>query len=67
MKKGGANRFKLPPEAVAEKLVHAVESRSPRPNYYVTTPTHIMGLVRRILPRRQLDWFLATASDKEVK
>ena len=29
--------------------------------YYVTTPTHLMGLARRILPTRALDWLVARA------
>ena len=37
MEKGGKQFFKLPPEAVAKKLVHAVESRHPRRRYYVMT------------------------------
>ncbi|MBO9428862.1 SDR family oxidoreductase [Sulfitobacter sp. R18_1] len=53
---GKKDRFELPPEAVVEKLVHAVESPRPRPRYFVTTPTHIGGVLRRILPTRALDW-----------
>ena len=56
------NRFELPPEAVVKKLVHALESPRPRPRYYVTTPTHIMGTARRILPTRALDWLADRAS-----
>ena len=52
----GPDRFELPPEAVLKKLVHAVESPRPRPRYFVTTPTHIAGILRRILPTRALDW-----------
>lgn len=51
--------FELSPSAVTSKLVHALESRRPRPRYYVTTPTHAMGVARRILPTRALDWILA--------
>jgi NAD(P)-dependent dehydrogenase (short-subunit alcohol dehydrogenase family) len=51
--------FELGPEAVTAKLVHALESRRPRARYYVTTPTHIMGLARRVLPTRMLDWLIA--------
>ena len=59
MEKGGKQFFKLPPEAVAKKLVHAVESRRPRRRYYVTTPTYIVAAARRILPTSALDWFAA--------
>lgn len=55
----GPDTFELPPEAVIQKLVHALESPRPRPRYYVTTPTYISGILRRILPTRALDWVLA--------
>ena len=62
--KGGSGRFKLGPEAVLEKLVHAVENVNPRARYYVTTPTTIMAIARRILPQRFLDTLLNKASDQ---
>lgn len=55
----GPDTFELPPEAVVRKLIHALESPRPRPRYYVTTPTYISGILRRILPTRALDWVLA--------
>ena len=55
----GPDKFELPPEAVVKKLIHAVESRRPRPRYYVTTPTHIAGILRRLLPTRALDWIFS--------
>jgi NAD(P)-dependent dehydrogenase (short-subunit alcohol dehydrogenase family) len=51
--------FELGPEAVTAKLIHAVEARRPRARYYVTTPTYLMGVARRILPTRALDWLIA--------
>ncbi|PVA10927.1 short-chain dehydrogenase [Pelagivirga sediminicola] len=57
----GPDRFELPPSAVTSKLVHAVEARRPRARYYVTVPTHAMGIARRILPARALDWILSRA------
>ncbi|MDO7736871.1 MAG: short-chain dehydrogenase, partial [Planktomarina temperata] len=33
-------------------------SAKPKPRYYVTTPTYVMGFLRRILPTRALDWLL---------
>jgi len=62
--KGGSNRFKLPPEAVLQKLVHALESPRPKAHYYVTTPTHLMGLARRIMPQRLMDHFVDRMSDQ---
>ncbi len=55
MEEGGQQTFKLPPDAVVAKLVHALESRSPRPRYYVTWPTYAVGFLRRLLPTRALD------------
>lgn len=55
----GPDTFELPPEAVVKKLVHAVESPRPRPRYFVTTPTYIMAVLRRVLPTRALDAVLS--------
>jgi NAD(P)-dependent dehydrogenase (short-subunit alcohol dehydrogenase family) len=52
---GGSQTFKLGPEAVALKLVHALESRSPKRRYYVTVPSYAAALLRRLLPARALD------------
>ncbi|WP_138934580.1 SDR family oxidoreductase [Roseovarius arcticus] len=57
----GPDTFELPPVAVTKKLIHAVEARRPRARYYVTVPTHAMGIARRILPTRALDWVLSKA------
>lgn len=51
----GPDRFELPPSAVTAKLIHALEARRPAPRYYVTTPTYIAGILRRILPTRLSD------------
>ena len=58
MRAGGTQRFKLPPEAVAAKLVHAVESPAPKARYYVRVPTYIAAAMRRALPTPLLDRFL---------
>ena len=52
---GGASRFKLPPEAVARRLIHALESPRPKIRYFVTTPTYVAALFKRVLPDRALD------------
>ena len=62
--KGGNARFKLPPEAVLAKLVHALESPRPKAHYYVTVPTHVMGLARRFLPQGLMDRFVNRMSDQ---
>jgi NAD(P)-dependent dehydrogenase (short-subunit alcohol dehydrogenase family) len=51
--------FELEPEAVTAKLIRALEDPRPKPRYYVTTPTHLMGILRRILSTRALDWLIA--------
>ena len=55
----GPDRFELPASAVTDKLAHAVEARRPRPRYYVTTPTYIAGILRRILPTNATDRILS--------
>jgi len=65
MERGGAGRFKLPPEAVVDRLIHAVESDRPKPYYSVTVPTYVMDVVRRLLPGRALVGFLRRVSDRE--
>lgn len=56
LKQGGASTFKLEPEAVFKKLVHAVESSRPKARYYVTVPTYVAAAAKRILPNRVADW-----------
>lgn len=50
--------FTLPPEAVLKKVVHALESRRPRPRYYVTFPTYLFGALKRLLSTSALDRIL---------
>jgi hypothetical protein len=54
----GPDAFELPPAAVTAKLIRALETPTPRPRYYVTTPTYIAGTLKRILPTGVLDWVL---------
>jgi NAD(P)-dependent dehydrogenase (short-subunit alcohol dehydrogenase family) len=62
--KGGNTSFKLPASAVLDKLVRALERKNPRAHYYVTTPTWIVAIARRILPQTVLDRFLNWISDQ---
>jgi NAD(P)-dependent dehydrogenase (short-subunit alcohol dehydrogenase family) len=57
--------FTLPGDAVLKKVVHALESRRPKPRYYVTVPTHALGFLRRVLSTRWLDIVLKGASNGE--
>ena len=55
MEQGGQTTFKLPPEAVVKKLIHALEAKRPKARYYVTFPTYAAGFLRRVLPTAALD------------
>jgi NAD(P)-dependent dehydrogenase (short-subunit alcohol dehydrogenase family) len=47
--------FELSCEATTKKLIHALEHPRPRARYYVTTPTYMIGTLKRLLPTRMLD------------
>ena len=51
----GPDTFELPASAVTKKLIHAATAKRPKPRYYVTFPTYLMGVLRRILSTRWLD------------
>jgi hypothetical protein len=51
--------YALGPEAVLEKLVHAVESPRPRPHYYVTRAAYMLGWARRLFSARVMDRLIA--------
>jgi NAD(P)-dependent dehydrogenase (short-subunit alcohol dehydrogenase family) len=55
--------FTLPPEAVLEKVIHALEARRPRIRYPVTFPTHLFTWLRRLLTGRMLDGVLRRVSN----
>jgi NAD(P)-dependent dehydrogenase (short-subunit alcohol dehydrogenase family) len=59
MEDGGQMAFKLEPEAVCRRLVHALEAKRPKTRYYVTVPTFVGAYMRRILPTRALDFVAA--------
>jgi NAD(P)-dependent dehydrogenase (short-subunit alcohol dehydrogenase family) len=63
-KEGPAAPFTLPPEAVLEKVIHALESDNPKPRYHVTFPTHLFALLRRLLGSRAMDRVLLRVSGK---
>ncbi len=56
---GQKDRFELAPSAVTRKLIHALESPRPHPRYFVTTPTYVANLIRRLLPTRLSDMILS--------
>jgi NAD(P)-dependent dehydrogenase (short-subunit alcohol dehydrogenase family) len=63
LERGGTTKFKLPSSAVLEKLILALERVRPRAHYFVTTPTWLVAIGRRILPQRIFDNFLNRISD----
>ena len=62
-KKGPAVPFTLPPEAVLKRVIFSLESKKPKPRYYVTFPTYLFAVLKRILSHRQLDYWLAKAGN----
>lgn len=64
-KTGPAAPFTLPPKAVVDKLIHAIESPRPKIRYYVTFPTYLFAVLKRLLPHRALDWFIRKVSESE--
>jgi len=53
---GPAVPFTLPPEAVLQKVIYALERPRPKIRYYVTVPTYLFAFLKRVLPFRMLDW-----------
>jgi short-subunit dehydrogenase len=66
-KQGQVTSFTLPPEAVLKKVLHAIESPKPKARYYVTFPTYLFVVLKRILSPRMLDRFLLRVSRAENK
>ncbi|WP_347329670.1 SDR family oxidoreductase [Marinimicrobium locisalis] len=58
-KEGPVQRFTLGPEAVYKRLKHALESKRPKPRYYVTFPTYLMAYLKRVLSTRRMDKILS--------
>ncbi len=46
------------PTAVAQVIVRAIESRSPRPRYWAGSDAALYGLFHRLLPDRLVDWVM---------
>ena len=47
--------FTLGPEAVLDKVLHALESKNPKPRYYVTFPSYLFAYLKRVLSARMMD------------
>jgi len=52
---GNTTAYTLPPEAVLKRVIHALESPRPKPRYFVTFPTYLFAVLKRLLPVRLLD------------
>jgi len=50
--------FTLGPEAVLRKLAHACEAHAPQARYPVTLPSHLIAILRRVLPTPWMDAIL---------
>jgi len=61
-KEGHATAFTLPPKAVLEKVILALESKRAKIRYPVTTPTWFFTILKRLLTHRALDRILLKAS-----
>ncbi|MGQ4877283.1 SDR family oxidoreductase [Billgrantia sp. LNSP4103-1] len=59
--------FTLGPDAVVDRLIHALESRRPKARYAVTLPTHLFGLLKRLLSSRGMDRVLLASTRDERK
>jgi NAD(P)-dependent dehydrogenase (short-subunit alcohol dehydrogenase family) len=57
--------FTLGPDAVVDKLVHALESRRPKARYPVTLPTHLFSVLKRLLSTRGMDRVLLASTRDE--
>lgn len=50
--------FTLESSAVANVVLKIVQSNKPKPRYYITKATHLLGFLKRVLPTRWLDLIL---------
>ncbi len=60
-------KFRLPPDAVASKVLHALESRYPKIRYKVTLPAYIMDFCVRFLPASYIDGFFKNKISSYIK
>ncbi|KTD22839.1 SDR family NAD(P)-dependent oxidoreductase [Legionella israelensis] len=58
--------FTQTPEAVFKKVLHAIESKRPKPVYKVTLSAYLLALARRVLPNRLLHRLLAKIAKNEL-
>lgn len=61
-KEGAAVPFTVGPEAVLQRVVHALESRRAKVRYPVTKPTYVLAFLKRVLSHRAFDRIVKAAS-----
>lgn len=61
------DRFRLPPEAVAEKILHALESPRPKIRYRVTIPAYLGDWAARFLPASWIDRMMTAEVKKRYQ
>jgi short-subunit dehydrogenase len=59
--------FTLPPEAILQKVIAALESKHAKPRYFVTFPTYLLSSLKRVLPITWLDKVLRKISLSDNK
>lgn len=64
-KPGATSAFTRDPDAVVQRLIHALESPRPKRRYYVTLPTFFFAAIRRVLPLPLIDRILLAVSRDE--
>ena len=50
--------FNLPASSVANVVLKIMQSQKPKPRYYVTTATYILGFLKRVLSTSLMDKLL---------
>lgn len=63
--RGIESPFTLPPSAVLKRVLRILQSRRPKARYYVTVPTYVFALMKRLFPHWLLDLTLIAASAAE--
>jgi len=58
-------KYTLPPSAVLDAVLHALESDNPKIRYPVTLPARVLGRLKRILPDRIMDKLLLAGGDQD--
>ncbi|GGI78015.1 SDR family NAD(P)-dependent oxidoreductase [Legionella impletisoli] len=58
--------FTKSPEAVVNKLIHAIESKKPKAKYLVTLPAYLFIMLKRLLSVKMMDKLLIAVSKKEL-